>query len=217
MSTEESPAARRLRRPTWRDPRLGVGVLLVAGSVALTTWVVGDASRTVDVYAAEATLTPGDRLTDEDVRVLQARPGGPEGTYLLVADGLPEDGVLTRVVGEGEMIPAAAVGRVGDVDLRPVVVPLTGTVPTGLGPGTVVDLWLTDPARPGAATEERAEPSLLAGDLVVADLVESDTLFTGGTGTSVEVLVPRAELAGVLDALSGDGAVVVVPVPGGGG
>lgn len=218
MSLEESPPARRLRRPTWRDPRLGVGVLLVASSIALATWAIGDAGRTVGVYAAGTTLTPGDRLTEADTRVLEARLDGQDGAYLLVADGLPEDAVVTRVVGEGELIPVAAVGEAADVDVRPVVVPLTGTVPTGLGAGSVVDLWLTDPARPGVGPgEERAEPGMLAGGLVVAGVVESDSIFAGGSGTSVEVLVPRAELPGVLDALSGDGVVVVVPVPGGGG
>ncbi|MEE6273415.1 hypothetical protein V2J56_08650 [Georgenia sp. MJ206] len=213
MSSEESPAARRIRRPTWRDPRLGVGILLVAASVALGAWVVGDASRTVEVYAADSALAPGDRLTERRVRVVQTSPG-TEGAYLRVADGLPADAVVTRVVGPGEMVPAAAVSSEDVLALRPVVVPLSGSVPSGLGKGSVVDLWLTHPARPGDL-EERPTPTLLAGDLVVADLVEADTLFTGGSGTSVEVLVPLAELPGVLDAVSGDGAVVVVPVPGG--
>lgn len=214
MSTEDSPAARRITRPTWRDPRLGVGVLLVAASVALGAWVLDDASRTVEVYAAEATLTPGDRLTADAVRVLQVNPG-LAGTYLSVADGLPADAVVTRVVGAGEMVPTSVLGSAAEQGLRPVVVPITGTVPTGLGKGAVVDLWLTYPVRPGGQDEERPAPSLLAADLVVADLVAADSIFTGGAGTSLQVLVPLAELAGVLDALSGEGAVVVVPVPGG--
>lgn len=213
MSNEESPVARRVRRPTWRDPRLGVGLLLVAASVALGAWVVDDASRTVEVYAASSTLTPGDRLEDGDVHVVQTTPGA-EGPYLPVADGLPEGAVLTRVVGAGEMVPAAAVSGEDELGLRPVVIPLAGSVPSGLGKGSVVDLWLTFPAGLGQL-EERPAPTLLAGDLVVADLVEADSLFTGGSGTSVEVLVPLAEIPEVLDAVSGDGAIVVVPVPSG--
>ncbi|WP_418605469.1 hypothetical protein [Georgenia sp. SUBG003] len=58
MNTDELPQARRMRRPTWRDPRLGVGVVLVAASVALGTWAVRDAAATVEVYAARDALTP---------------------------------------------------------------------------------------------------------------------------------------------------------------
>src|SRR5690606_13585820 len=58
-----SPAAPRLRRPGWRDPRLAFGLLLVAGSVALGSWAVSSAGRTVAVYAVAETVTPGDVLT----------------------------------------------------------------------------------------------------------------------------------------------------------
>ncbi|WP_193312990.1 hypothetical protein [Georgenia subflava] len=220
MSPDDSPQARRLRRPTWRDPRLGVGVLLVAGAVALGTWAVRDAAETVEVYAARDALTPGDALGGDALVVREVRLGAGEELYHLVADGLPEDSVAVRTVGAGELVPRTAVGDAADVDLRPVVVPAGLSVPADLGPGSVVDLWMTPPPETGRADDEgaeAAEPLLLAADLVVAELVEDSSMFAGGSGTSVELLVPRLDLPDVLAALSGEGQLVIVPTFAGAG
>ncbi|WP_413450972.1 hypothetical protein AA0Y32_01265 [Georgenia phoenicis] len=213
MSDDDS--AQRLRRPSWRDPRLGVGVLLVAASVALGSWTVAQADRTTEVLLAVEALTPGDRLADAQLRPHAVRPDGLTGTYLAAGDELPEDAVVTRVVGEGELVPAAAVGSAEEVDLRPVVVALPGATPSDVVKGAAVDLWLTAPAAPGVQAEvEPPTPELLAERLVVSDLLEADTIFAGAGGSAVQVLVPRAELPAVLGALSGEGQIVVLPVPG---
>lgn len=211
-------AAQRWRRPSWRDPRLGVGVLLVAGSVALGSWAVGQADRTVDVLLAPAALTPGDRLADADLRPQAIRPDGLQDTYLLADDELASDAIVTRVVGAGELVPAAAVASAGDLQLRPVGVPLGGPVPAGVAKGALVDLWLTAATGPaGTRTQDPIEPRLLVAGLVVAEIVEADSIFAGAGGSVAQVLVPQAELPDVLAALSGEEAVVVIPVPGGGG
>ncbi|MHB1064742.1 MAG: hypothetical protein ACYC1Z_09715 [Georgenia sp.] len=209
--SSEPPQLRRLRRPTWRDPRLGVGILLVAGSVALGAWAVDDAAGTTAVYAARADLTPGDPVDVDALVVREVRLGAPEERYLLVADGVPEGAVAARTVGAGELVPRGALGVSDEVDVRPVVVPLGLTVPTDLGPGTVVDLWLTPPAVRAGAAEEPVPPELLAADLVVAEVLEDSSIFAGGTGVSVELLVPRLALPDVLAALSSEGDLVVVP------
>ncbi|MCK6212050.1 hypothetical protein KZX45_16020 [Georgenia sp. EYE_87] len=214
MNTEELPQARRLRRPTWRDPRLGVGVLLVAAAVALGTWAVRDAAATVQVYAAGEALTPGDPVEADVLSVREVRLGEDEGLYHLVADGVPDGAVVTRTVGAGELVPRSAVGDAASVDLRPVVVPLGLAVPADLAAGAVVDLWLAPPAPIGGVGQSAAaapEPALLAAELVVAEVVEDDSVLSGATGTSVELLVPRLDLPDVLAAVSTDGQLVAVP------
>lgn len=207
----------RLRRPSWRDPRLGVGVLLVAVAVVLGSWAVSSASQTVDVFATDTPLTPGDTLSVESLRPQAVRPDGLEDAYLPVADGLPADSVVTRVVGAGELVPATAVGGAAEIELRPVVLDLDPVAAAGVRKGATVDLWLTEPAGIGGVeeVEARAEPTLLAAGLVVAGLVDSDSIFAGTGGSAVQVLVPQGELPEVLAARSGGGAIVVVPVPGG--
>lgn len=214
--SDDGAAAQRLRRPSWRDPRLGVGVALVAGSVALGSWAVSQAAQTVEVYVAVDALAPGDRLTEAQLRAQPVPPDGLEGAYLAADAAVPDDAVVTRVVGAGELVPAGAVGSAADIDMRPVVVSMPGTPPGGVHKGAVVDLWLTAPALLGAQDDtERPEPSLLSASLVVADVLEADSMFAGG-GSAVQVLVPQGDLPAVLAALSGDGQIVVVPVPGGG-
>src|SRR3954452_20167145 len=61
-----APVAARLRRPGWRDPRLLVGVVMVAASVALGSWAVQSAQTTVPVYVARDALVPGQRLEPDD-------------------------------------------------------------------------------------------------------------------------------------------------------
>ncbi|MFH5824130.1 hypothetical protein [Georgenia sp. AZ-5] len=181
--------------------------------MALGTWAVRDAAATTPVYAAAEDLTPGDPIDTGSLVVQEVRLGAPEAHYLRVADGVPARAVAVRPVAAGELVPRSAVGSTEAVDLRPVVIPLGLSVPADLGPGTVVDLWLTPPP-PSAATPadgEDPEPVLLAADLVVAEVLEDTSVFTGGTGVSVELLVPRLDLPEVLGALSSDGELVVVP------
>lgn len=210
--------AARIGRPSWRDPRLGIGMLLVAGAVMLGGWAVSRAAETVDVFMTDAPLTPGDVVSAEDLRAQAVRPDGLEAGYLRVESGLPQGTVVTRVVGAGELVPAAALGSPEDVDLRPVAVPVGQASAPGVGKGSVVDLWLTASTRPAAGTDPAAPspPQPLATGLVVADVVESGSIFAGTGGSAVQVLVPQAELPGVLAALGGEGGIVVVPVPGSG-
>ncbi|HZL01922.1 MAG TPA: hypothetical protein VFC48_02240, partial [Cellulomonas sp.] len=115
-----APVANRLRRPGWRDPRLLAGVAMVAGSVALGSWVVQGAERTTEVYVAREALTPGSDIDVSGLGVAEVRLGDVDVTrYVTVADGLPQDVVALRVVAEGELVPRAALGSAAELDVRP--------------------------------------------------------------------------------------------------
>lgn len=207
-----SVPARRFRRPRLRDPRLAVGLVLVAGAVALGSWAVADAGRGVPLYAAKGVLTPGERVTDADLVIVDARVPGATGVYLEAAAGIPADAVVTRVVGAGELVPAAAVGVAGDLDVRPVGMSVPGPLSASVVEGAVVDLWLTPPAESGRPAPS---PALVAAGLVVAGVTQGEGLFAAGSATSVEVLVPGTDLEPVLAALAGEGTITLVPALGG--
>lgn len=211
---QSSDLTRRFRRPTWRDPRLGLGVVLVAASIAAGSWAVAQASHTVQVYATTATLAPGEALDVTELAVKEAWPGEITQRYLMPSQELAPDTVITRGVGSGELIPRSAIGKASDLEVRPVTVPLPHGAPQGLSIGARADLWLIDPAGPGESSEPRSEPELLANDLDVADIAEAEGLLAAN-GSSAQVLVPHDELADVLDALSAEGELVLLPVPGG--
>lgn len=206
-TTLPAPAAVRLRRPGWRDPRLLVGVSIVAVSVAIGSWVVRSAAQTVGVYVAASTLVPGDALVASSLAVVQVR-GVDTEQYLSVDDPLPDGAVLLRSVGRGELVPAAAVGDAAAVDVRSVAVPLGNRPADSVPVGSLVDLWFTAQAASSGAS---AAPQTLVSGVEVARVDAS-----GGYGSTpgIEVLVPRDALATVLAALAADGSVDVVPVPG---
>ena len=83
------PAAR-LRRPSWRDSRLLVGVLIVLVSVVVGTRVMALADDTVPVFAATATLPSGHALGAADVRVVRVHLGAGAAPYLSARQAWPE-------------------------------------------------------------------------------------------------------------------------------
>jgi hypothetical protein len=209
--------AARLRRPSWRDPRLGVGVLLVAGSVALGSWVVAGADRTVAVYQARDTLSPGTRIDVEALDVVQVRLDAVDATYLVPGADLPADAVVLRTVGEDELLPVTAVGSAAELDLRPVQVPMTAALQTSVGTGSRIDLWVAVPDGSGP-TASLLPPELLVGDVEVAAVHEDTSVFAGSGEVQVQVLVPLDDLPAVLAALGAEGSsVTVVPLPGSSG
>jgi hypothetical protein len=206
-----APAANRLRRPSWRDPRLLAGIAMVAAAVALGSWIVRSAQHEVPVYAARHALVAGDTIGADDLVVVGVR--GVELDRYLAADRAVGDLVALRTVGAGELVPRAAVGDGSSVDVRSVAVPLDGAPGRDLEVGAVVDLWFTPhPGAEPAAGTSRARP--LAQKVVVSEVRSGDGAFSSSSGASVHVLVPTAQLPDVLEALAADGTVDVVPVPG---
>ncbi|MFZ5872502.1 MAG: SAF domain-containing protein [Actinomycetota bacterium] len=212
MSQLPAPTAQRLRRPSWKDPRLAVGVVLVLASVALGSRVVAAADDTVPVYAAAGALVPGDPLQESRLTVVQARVDGALDRYLTADADLPDGAVLLRPVGPGELVPRSAVGDAERLDRRPVGVPLEGPVPAGLVKGSLVDVWVSepDPERAGAFTE----PEQLAGSAEVAEVTEAGGAFAAGGTTTVQVLLPEDQLRRALRALAADAELALVLVPG---
>lgn len=207
------PVAARLRRPRWRDPRLLTGVVIVAVSVALGSWVVSSASRTVPAFVADGALTPGEPLTADGLRAVDVRLGAGTGRYLSADEPLPADLVVLRVVDDGELVPLTALGA--DADVRSVAVPVASGLSDRIRAGAVVDLWFVPdaPIAPDAA-DDKPEPSTLARNVVV-EQVDADEggMIVDGTVT-LHVLVPADSLPTVLSALSDTGTVAVVPVAG---
>jgi len=208
-------SAPRMRRPSWRDPRLGVGILLVVASVALGSWAVARADASIDVYQARETMTPGDTIDLDELQVVQVRLDDVGSLYLVPGSDLVQGSVVTRTVATGELVPLASLGSAEDVDVRPVQVPMSTSMSDVVTTGSRVDLWvaLPDPASPQDAL---LPPQELVSGLEVRAVAEDTSVFAGSDQVQVQVLVPQDDLPDVLAAVASEGLVTVVPAPGGG-
>ncbi|PJI95215.1 SAF domain-containing protein [Luteimicrobium subarcticum] len=224
-----APVAARLRRPSWRDPRLLVGLVLVAGSVAAGAAVVSAARTTTPAYVAAHDLVPGDVVAQADLRVLDVNLGSAGDRYLRPAAAPAEGQVVVAVVRQGELVPREALGAAGDVDLRAVPVPVDGALSDRVRVGATVDLWFVPDGTRSAVggTEDSADsdsdsdsgsgtaassdrPRRVAKDALVQQVDDGGGIVVGGT-TTVQVLVPQGALPAVLAALQADGDVTLVP------
>jgi hypothetical protein len=146
QATTSAPPAIRVRRPGWRDPRLWIGVLIVAVSVLAGARVLASADDTVGVWAVAADAGPGARINPDDLVVHRVRfaDGADLGGYYRVDDQLPSDLRLVHGVGAGELLPRAAVGSAADsgdlVELPVAVEP--DQVPGSVRSGSIVDVYL---------------------------------------------------------------------------
>jgi hypothetical protein len=199
------PAATRSRAPGWRDPRLWIGVVVVAGSVLLGVRVVGAADDSTTVWAAATELAPGTALEADDLVPVRVRftDGTDLSAYLPADDALPADATLTRGVGGGELVPAAALGAAGDTGLLQVPVAvepeqLAGAVTTG----SRVNVYLV--SRGGADRgHDSGEPVL--EDVAVLDAASPDEGFSASGLRRLVLGVPEEDASrfyGLLGSLS---------------
>src|SRR4051794_6364857 len=157
LGITDTPAARRAAAPGWRDPRLWVGVAIVAASVLVGALVLGGSDDTVPVWAAGDAMGAGHVLTSDDltVRRVHFADDADHSLYLTADRQLPPDLRLLRAVGAGELLPRAAVGPATGVPLREVPVSVSpDPVPVPVGDADAVAGYLRPGTRAGRAGAE---------------------------------------------------------------
>ena len=215
LTSAAPPVAVRARTPGWRDPRLWVGIAIVAVSVVVGARVLAAADDTVPVWAATGDLGAGDVLTEADLEVRRVRfsDAADLDRYFRADDPLPADVQLTRGVGAGELLPRAAVGAAADADRLQISIEVAvGRVPPAVDDGAVVDVVLLDAG--GEPRTRRVEPVL--SEVTVVDAPEPEPGFGTTTGMRQLVLaVPEADVSAFYTRLASvaDPAISVVRRP----
>jgi hypothetical protein len=202
-------AATRSRTPGWRDPRLWVGLAIVAVSVVAGVRVVGSADDSVPVWALRDDLEVGATIEQEllEVRAVRFGDAGDLSRYVRADQPLPADRTLTRAIGAGELLPVAALGPTGGsgVVQAPIRVPAEG-IPPSVEVGSRVDVYASD------ESEADRPARLLVADVVVTAAPVAAESF-GSTGERQLVLgLPEDEEATLarLVAASNAGSLTVV-------
>ncbi|MGY3126811.1 hypothetical protein ACVWW9_000310 [Agrococcus sp. UYP33] len=192
-------------RRTWMDPRLAIGVVLVLASLAGVWLVVQQSSRAEAAWSATRTLLPGETIAGGDVQQVAVRMPQSHERYL---DGSvdPLGLVVAATVGEGEVLPLRAVGQAASADRAAVVIDVDGALPRAIRAGALVDVWTAPPTDEGFAA-----PSVLVDDAIVVGVLEDEGLLASA-GRQLELLVPLDQTAPLLEAMSNEHALSVVPL-----
>ena len=203
--------ASRSRRPGWRNPRLMLGIVLVAGSVLLGARLLASADDSVGVWAVARDLPAGAALAEADLE--QRRVRFPDITtadqYLAARDELPAGATLNRPVSAGELLPRSAFAETQDAELVEVPVSvLSDDLPATVRQGSVVDVWVAPKA---ASAGQRVKAVAVLTDVVVVGVPRRADGFAPQTTRQVIVGVPADRAGDLGPALGGmsDGRIVI--------
>ncbi|MGH3357881.1 MAG: hypothetical protein ACRDO7_03700 [Nocardioidaceae bacterium] len=140
-----SPPVKRLRRPPWSDPRLLVGLIIVAGSVVAGSRLLASADDTVAVWSVRADHRAGTPVVPDDLHSMEVRLDQSADSYVPADQPIEPGLVWARDVHSGELLGVAATrpADAGEVGELPVTV-AAGALPSDLAEGDRVDVWVSD-------------------------------------------------------------------------
>ncbi len=152
----QPPAAGRATTPGWRDPRLWIGVVIVAASVVAGSRLLAAADDSVPVWTVSADMATGDEVTGADLAARRVRFVDPADLdlYFPAAEALPADLRLRQDVGAGELLPRSATATAAESGVLQLPVAVEpAALPPGLGAGSVVDVYLRTEGRCGICAD----------------------------------------------------------------
>lgn len=212
MSVSTAATGDRLKKPSWKDPRLLVGVLLVLASVVGVVSLVGGADQTTEVYAARGPIAVGEKLSQENVGRVKVRLGDLEGQYITAESGLPEHMVAVQRVGNEELVPRTSLGEMDALNRKPVAVNIEESLPEQVVEGARVDVWVALPDTGSAF----GEPRLLLPGAEIAQITPGSSTLGSSKSTVLMVLVDDNQMPALLGAQANKAKISVVWNPGGG-
>ena len=205
------PDGARLKKPSWKDPRLLVGILLVLASVVGVISLVGAADQTTEAYAAREPIAVGETLTADKLHRVKVRLGEVEQHYLTPESGLDAGLVAVQRIGKDQLLPRESLGQLDGLDRKPVAVtieesparPGRGGLPRGRL-GGACRIPATASASPRCCSRRRNRPAH-----------PGQHCPGSSRSTVVMVLVPDGQMPKLLGAQANKAKISVVWNPGG--
>jgi hypothetical protein len=215
MTELASPSAKRLQRPSWRDSRLVVGLLLVVVAATLGAKAVASADDRVPVWVAASNLVAGDKVEEASFARADVRLADGMNGYLAADAPPPTGSFMLRDVRAGELVPASAVGGADGVDVQRVTVRADAMSTTGLARGSRVDVFVTPKtsSQTDTATTATRTKKVLESAAVAAVLTSTGG-FGSGSMTSVQIYVPSDKVQPLVEAVDADAKLTLVPAVG---
>lgn len=210
MVLDSQGTAPRLTKPSWKDPRLLIGILLVLAAVAGVVALVGSAGKTVPVLVAKESLVVGQKLNADSFKVVQVQLGEADAKYLDPGDALEENAVVIRMVPKDELVPRSSIGHTDALDRKPASVTVDEPLPKEVVVGSHVDVWVS---LPDERNSFKAPQLMLPGAEVAAMNVAASSLGSG-RNTQLMVLVTDEQMPKFIGAVANKAKVSVVWNPG---
>lgn len=210
-----APTANRLRKPSWKDGRLLVGILLVLMSSVIGSLAMAHADDRIPMYAAETHLLPGEALTAERLTRVDVQLGDRAAGYLSAAADLAPNTYVLREVRAGELVPLSALGGPDQISVQPLTLMVDATSASALVVGSIVDVYVNPPVI-GSSTGEFEGPELALPSVSVSRLAKA----TSGLGSAptaaqaVQVMAPVDQVKDLIAKVDVGAKVTLVPVPG---
>ncbi|WP_346925340.1 hypothetical protein [uncultured Arthrobacter sp.] len=213
MSASTVAGGARLKKPSWKDPKLIVGILLVLASVAGVISLVGAADQTAEAYTAREAIAVGEELTVDKLNRVRVRLGDLEQHYLTPATGVADGLVAAQRIGKDQLVPRESFGQLDGLDRKPVAVTIDEALPAQAVAGSRVDVWVALPdTRNGFS-----QPTLLLPGAEIAQITPGSTALGSARSTVVMVLVADGQMPELLGAQANKAKISVVWNPGGAG
>lgn len=206
-----APPATRAQSPGWRDPRLVVGVVIVAACVLLGARVLAGADDTVAVWTLRHHVPQGAAIDRDDLDVARVHfVGTASEHYLPATTELAPGTTAAHDIAAGELLARSAITSGAAADL--VEVPLSvapDDVPASVGQGATVDVWVTP--KVGSTDGSTIRARLALEDVVVVAVPDGGDSLAPRTTQQVIVGVDDARTADLAEALGllADGRVVL--------
>jgi len=211
MSASTVTGGARLKKPSWKDPRLLVGILLVLASVVGVVSLVAAADQTTEAYAASEPIAVGEKPAADKLHLVKVRLGDVEQRYFTPESGLPGGLVAVQRIGKDQLLPRESFGQLDALDRKPVAITIDEALPPQAVAGSRVDVWVALPdTRNGFS-----EPALLLPGAEIAQLTPGSTALGSQRSTVVMVLVADSQMPKLLGAQANKAKISVVWNPGG--
>ncbi|PID97710.1 MAG: hypothetical protein CSA82_02815 [Actinobacteria bacterium] len=195
------------KKSFWTDPRFVMGVLLIALSIAATSYLVTSARSGIAVYRATTTIVEGQPIDATNSAVVEVRL---DADAYIRGGELPPEAVAQRTIVEGELMTRAAVINSEDRNRRHLVMTVGEGLPDTTPSGTALELWFVADSPIGAT--QRPAPEQLASNAILIRFVEDSGVMSRQGETRIEVLLNNADIPQVLAALNASGKLAAVPV-----
>lgn len=196
---------RRLRMPQRNTRRnLLLGSILVIASVT-GVWFVVDANTRTEVFlVAAAPAASGSVIGSSSLRVARMNLGSSREVYLRPGD-VGAGAYFLTTMATGQLVPRGSVAT-GIIDARQTVV-ISSVMPTpkSLKVGDLVDVWVSDLLD----NNKFAPPITLVLDAEVTEVIEESGVLAEQS-PKVQILVPIASVAPILDAIASKDALSMV-------